>query len=290
MGDWDVLYHWFECPDRETAHRLARRLGAPLAYPPWGHAAWNEGWGLTFGWISPTLLQAATTRKWGIEAGFHAWATEGLPGVTVTMCALSGIAEYPTCTGLHRVIGTPRQFRCDWTCCFVLGRHQEEVPSEAVLAQRDLTPLCAWDRLGARPDRIAGRPALRLHEALPFQPFVETEWPADRRRSHLVGFYQELLARLGDLLGPLAADERSLYLAFGQESEEHGLVNLGYLWFSAGGNLTEPFYEVHPGGSLNPLRRQVWEGPRPCFDGPKLDDFGVCPDPFGRPATEAGSP
>jgi hypothetical protein len=211
MGDWDVLHHDFECPERASAERIYRRLQAPLGYRPWGEARGNEGWGLS---------------KWSIEEGFHRWALEGVPGVASTLCSLSGGAGYPECAGRLVVTGHPGRFR----------------------------------------------------------PAMQSDWPEAERRDHAeaVGFYLELLSRLCQGLRSLPADERSLYLAFGNQSVEHGRVNIGYLWLSPGEDFDHPFHEFQMVGTLNPLERQAWAGSQPHFDALTLESFGVCPEPFGR--------
>lgn len=96
---------------------------------------------------------------------------------------------------------------------------------------------------------------------------MQSDWPEAERRDDAeeVGFYLELLSRLCQGLRALPADERSLCLAFGNQSVEHGRVNIGYLWLSPD-DFDHPFHEFHLVGSLNPLQRQAWAGSQPHFD------------------------
>ncbi len=233
MGDWDVLHHDFECPERASAERIYRRLQAPLGYRPWGEARGNEGWGLS---------------KWSIEEGFHRWALEGVPGVASTLCSLSGGA------------GVPR-----------------------VRRQAASSPVTGGGGAGSGGRAGAGSQIAGCR-GKPIRPAMQSDWPEAERRDHAeaVGFYLELLSRLCQGLRALPADERSLYLAFGNQSVEHGRVNIGYLWLSPGEDFDHPFHEFQMVGTLNPLERQAWAGSQPHFDAITLESFGVCTEPFGR--------
>jgi len=79
MGDWNRLYHWFECSSTLDAGRVHASLRRAASY------RWldSERWGLRFGFIgnSGRLLQAETVTKWGQDSEFGHFVIKEVPKV-----------------------------------------------------------------------------------------------------------------------------------------------------------------------------------------------------------------
>lgn len=80
MGDWNLRQHWFRGDDADVALAIYQRLeaiGRQLERDePLGGAT-----GLRFGFVSPTLVSATTTQKWGDDGAFAAAVVAGMAGV-----------------------------------------------------------------------------------------------------------------------------------------------------------------------------------------------------------------
>ena len=162
-------------------------------------------------------------------------------------------------------------------------------PSQRELAAVDLAPLLSWERLGASPCRIAGRPGLSLRKPIPYFPAMRSDWLEAERRDHAeeVGFYLELLSRLCQGLRALPADERSLYLAFGNQSavrNPHRPQGRRRLRSTEGRRPGAVTLELPVAAQPFPLGR------RPVAPGEPAGDLGLVAYDQAQPSVGAGRP
>ena len=80
MGDWNVRQHWFRADDPDVALAIYQRLEA-IGRQMDRDEREIGATGLRFGFVSPTLVIATTTQKWGYEDAFADEVVTGLAGV-----------------------------------------------------------------------------------------------------------------------------------------------------------------------------------------------------------------
>lgn len=148
MGNWSCLYHWFECRDADAAEHLLARMAGAAAFD-WADDA---RWGLRYGRLAPTVVQAVTSEKWGLTSDFRQFANAGDDAVAVVQAGIDHREFY-------LVEGCP-----DLVCL--------EFDLVVPVSHRDY-PLGELGLEGS-PDRFAGREALRLARPValpaPFDP------------------------------------------------------------------------------------------------------------------------
>lgn len=80
MGDWNLRQHWFRADDADGALAIYQRLeviGRQMDRDEREVGAT----GLRFGFVSPTLVSATTTQKWGYDGAFADDVIMGIEGV-----------------------------------------------------------------------------------------------------------------------------------------------------------------------------------------------------------------
>ena len=80
MGDWNLRQHWFRADDVDLALAIYQRLAA-LGRQMDRDEREVGATGLRFGFVSPTLVSATTTQKWGYDGAFADEVVTGIAGV-----------------------------------------------------------------------------------------------------------------------------------------------------------------------------------------------------------------
>ncbi len=80
MGDWNFRQHWFRADDADAARAIYQRLEA-IGRQMDRDESEVGATGLRFGFVSPTLVSATTTQKWGYDGAFADDVVTGIEGV-----------------------------------------------------------------------------------------------------------------------------------------------------------------------------------------------------------------
>jgi hypothetical protein len=246
--------HWLELPDASAAHAAYEAISRRCYEHAWAEG--GDAFGLRIGLVSPTLVFAGTTQRWGYDRSFADFLQRltAAPAISVA----TELDDEPDSVCIEH--GTPRSFRLAWTALIVLGPRLRPPTAEDGAFVESLS----WGdwRLPARPS------------------FVSTRWRGRRMLAFAGGHAEplaggaageggELAPALGRLLGGRQPEERSLYLAAAHVSAEHGPVIVGFLWYSDG------LYEPHWTGSPMPLAAERRIGSRGGLFSPTPGQLGL---------------
>jgi len=266
MGNWDVLHHIFECSSEKRAHEVYARLGKAGAHD------WidDKRWGLRYGFVSPTLLVASTSQKWGSDLEFADFVVNGTSGVATTQLLENEGEVITPPSNMQRTL----QIRWD----YVFWHSRTET---------------LWDKTPIRTIPHAPPEYCKVHIQSAIQESGHTNqnpllFCLSRKdeivRSSYGGPGQHHQEALFDEFAALHNTgphiEDTTYLVFGAVSPQHGPVHFGYL--TVGGFCESPGFFLSLGS--NTLDLEVWAGPytTPIRDdlllpaSPIVDDITAC--------------
>lgn len=257
MGNWDVLHHLFECPSEARAEAVYQRLCAAEE-----HDWIDNRWGLRLGFVSPTLVVASTSQKYGWDREFSDFAIDTATDIALTQLISDSEDKPDVCAPL---CSASRAFQIQWDYLFWHSREEIHWHASPVRTVAHAPPDDVGRRLtGAIPDlNRVGQSELLFRLSEHAEPMrAQDGGPSsehkDAIRSGFSGIYN---------IGPQIEDVACI--VFGALSKEHGAVNFGYLGIED----DRADFTLTLGSNL--LNREVWLGP---YTQPIRDELLFAPE------------
>lgn len=248
MGNWSVLYHWFEFNNEEDAKKAYQKLS--LSYDQYEWIDKNMI-GLEFGYISNTLIQAVTSQKYGLDKEFTYYIhNEFYSRSSAVNAGIDGEESFS-------ILGNPITFVLSWDYFFLEDKNlniENIIPTEKL---KEFTILKKFNRK-----------VLVIDKTYTFcKPFLNAEdIHIDPAVKKIVDLFQKLITQRDEFFKGKETEER-IEIVFGRQDPVHGDVNFGVFTFFKEGDF---LYETT--GCYNILKDKQLHGEylTPIKDEPKL--------------------
>lgn len=243
MGNWDVLHHLFECPSEERAQDVYLRLCAAEE-----HSWIDNRWGIRLGFVSPTLVVASTSQKYGWDREFADFVIESATDIALTQLISDSEDKpdvwAPSCSA-------SRAFQIQWNYLFWHSREEIHWHASPVRTIAHPPPDDAGRRLtGAIPDlKSVGQSELLFRLSEHTKPLrAQDGGPSSGHRDAIRNAFRGIY-NTGQQVEDVA------FIVFGVLSKQHGAVNFGYLGIED----DRADFTLTLGSNL--FNREVWLGP-----------------------------
>lgn len=236
MGNWSLLYHWFEFDKEEDTKKAYQKLSMAFDEYEWTD---KDRVGLKFGYISNKLIQAVTSQKWGLDTEFTFYIHNGFYGKSAAINAGIDQEEY------FSIMGTPTSFVLSWDYFFVEDKNldiKNIIPTEKL---KEFTIVEKFNRKVLVADKTYTfcKPFLNIEDIHIDPTFKKT-----------VDLFQVLITKKDQFFKNKETEEW-IEIIFGRQDPIHGDVNFGILTF-----FQEGYFLYETTGCYNILKDEQLHG------------------------------